>query len=100
MERLRNRFLNVPVDAVLHSPSVSALQAVTEQKDKATMAAEALHRAEGNAGSRKRLRPSRGRGRNFRVMVITGLVGAVAFLWTFFFFGAQSRDLSGPWILL
>jgi hypothetical protein len=38
MERLRNRFLNVPVDAVLHSASISAQQAATEQKDKATMA--------------------------------------------------------------
>jgi hypothetical protein len=38
MERLRNKFLSVPVDAVLHSASVSAQQAATEQKDKATMA--------------------------------------------------------------
>src|SRR5262245_20609709 len=38
MERLRNKFLNVPVDAVLHPASDSAQQAATEQKDKATMA--------------------------------------------------------------
>jgi hypothetical protein len=38
MERLRNRFLNVPVDAVLHSASVSAQQAATEQKYKAVNA--------------------------------------------------------------
>src|SRR5262245_54648590 len=44
MERLRNRFLNVPVDAVLHSASDSAQQAATKQKDKAAMAlGEALH---------------------------------------------------------
>jgi hypothetical protein len=35
MERLRNKFLNVLVDAVLHSASASAQQAATEQKDKA-----------------------------------------------------------------
>jgi hypothetical protein len=38
MERLRNRFLNVPVAAVLHRASLLAQQAATEQKDKATMA--------------------------------------------------------------
>jgi hypothetical protein len=38
MGRLRNKFLNVPVDAVLHPASLSAQQAATEQKDKATMA--------------------------------------------------------------
>jgi hypothetical protein len=38
MERLRNKFLNVEVDAVLHPASDSAQQAATEQKDKATMA--------------------------------------------------------------
>jgi formylglycine-generating enzyme required for sulfatase activity len=38
MGRLRNGFLNVPVDAVLHSASVSAQQAATEQKAKAAMA--------------------------------------------------------------
>jgi hypothetical protein len=35
MERLRNRFLNVPIDAVVHSASVSAQQVAREQKDKA-----------------------------------------------------------------
>jgi adenosine deaminase len=38
MERLRTRFLNVPVDAVLHPASDSAQQVAKEQKDKATMA--------------------------------------------------------------
>ena len=38
MERLRNKFLNVPVDAVLHPASDSAQQVATEQKDKATKA--------------------------------------------------------------
>jgi tetratricopeptide (TPR) repeat protein len=38
MERLRNKFLNLPVDAVLHSASVSAQQVAKEQKDKATIA--------------------------------------------------------------
>jgi hypothetical protein len=38
MERLRNRFLNVPVDTVLHSVSVSAQQVSTEQKHKAANA--------------------------------------------------------------
>jgi hypothetical protein len=38
MERLRNRFLNVPIDAVLHPASDSAQQVAKEQKDKATMA--------------------------------------------------------------
>ena len=37
MERLRNKFLNVRVDAVLHRASDSAQQAAKEQKDKATM---------------------------------------------------------------
>jgi hypothetical protein len=36
MERLRNSFLNVPVDAVLHPASDSAQQVAKEQKDKAT----------------------------------------------------------------
>jgi uncharacterized membrane protein YeaQ/YmgE (transglycosylase-associated protein family) len=38
MDRLRNRFLNVPVDAVLHPASDAAQQAAKEQKDKATVA--------------------------------------------------------------
>src|SRR5262249_45042733 len=38
MERLRNNFLNVPVDAVLQSASVSARQVAREQKDKAARA--------------------------------------------------------------
>src|SRR5262249_4859794 len=44
MERLRNKFLSVSLDTVLHPASLSAQQAATEQKDKATMAlGEALH---------------------------------------------------------
>jgi hypothetical protein len=44
MERLRNNFLNVPVDAVLHPASDSAEQVAKEQKDKATMVlGQALH---------------------------------------------------------
>jgi predicted nucleotide-binding protein len=44
MRRLRDRFLNVLVDVVLHPASLSAQQAATEQKEKATMAlGEALH---------------------------------------------------------
>src|SRR5262249_12353026 len=35
MERLRNKFLNVPVDAVVHPASDSAQQVAKEQKDKA-----------------------------------------------------------------
>jgi TIR domain len=38
MERLRNRFLNVRVDAILHPASDSAQQVAKEQKDKATVA--------------------------------------------------------------
>jgi hypothetical protein len=38
MGLLRNKFLNVPVDAVLHSPSDAALQVATEQKGKAEVA--------------------------------------------------------------
>jgi hypothetical protein len=38
MERLRNKFLNVSVDAVLHSASDSAQLAATEQKRKAAQA--------------------------------------------------------------
>ena len=38
MERLRNKFLNVSVDAVLHSASVSAQKEATEQSDKAVAA--------------------------------------------------------------
>ena len=38
MERLRSRFLNVPLTAVIHPPSVSAQQAATEQKSAAEAA--------------------------------------------------------------
>jgi hypothetical protein len=38
MERLRNKFLSVSLDTVLHQASDSAQQVATEQKDKATMA--------------------------------------------------------------
>src|SRR5262249_38984773 len=38
MERLRNKFLSVSLDTVLHPASLSAQQAATEQKGKATMA--------------------------------------------------------------
>ncbi len=38
MERLRNRFLNIPLDAVLHAPSVSARRAAAKQKEVATIA--------------------------------------------------------------
>src|SRR6516165_1281511 len=38
MERLRNKFLSVSLDTVLHPASLSAQQAATEQKDKATTA--------------------------------------------------------------
>jgi hypothetical protein len=40
MERLRNKFLNAPVDAVLHPASISAQQVAKEQKDKAAAALE------------------------------------------------------------
>jgi hypothetical protein len=40
MERLRNKFLNVPVDAVLPPASVAAQQVAVEQKDKARVALE------------------------------------------------------------
>src|SRR5262245_46541698 len=44
MGRLRNKFLSVSLDTVMHPASLSARQAATEQKDKATMAlGEALH---------------------------------------------------------
>jgi putative peptidoglycan binding protein/TIR domain-containing protein len=44
MERLRNKFLSVSLDTVLHPASLSAQQAAKEQKDKATMAlGEAPH---------------------------------------------------------
>jgi TPR repeat protein len=46
MERLRNKFLNVQVDAVLHPASDSAQQAAKEQKDKAAMALEDVLRRE------------------------------------------------------
>jgi TIR domain len=38
MERLRNKFLNVAVDAILHPASASAQQVATAQKDRATVA--------------------------------------------------------------
>src|SRR6516162_4887927 len=38
MERLRNKFLSVSLDTVLHPASLSALQVAKEQKDKATIA--------------------------------------------------------------
>src|SRR5262245_33638204 len=44
MERLRNKFLSISLDTVLHPASLSARQAATEQRDKATMAlGDALH---------------------------------------------------------
>jgi len=45
MERLRNKFLNVEVDAVLHRASDSAQQTATEQKDKATKAVRVSRRS-------------------------------------------------------
>jgi hypothetical protein len=42
MERLRNKFLNVPVDAVLHPPSDPAKEVAKEQKDKAGRAVAEL----------------------------------------------------------
>jgi TPR repeat protein len=42
MGRLRSKFLNVPVDAVLHPASASAQQVAKEQKDKATMSMRKL----------------------------------------------------------
>jgi hypothetical protein len=45
MERLRNKFMNVSVDAVLHLASVPAQQAATEQRDKATRAFRKLSRS-------------------------------------------------------
>src|SRR5262245_34562238 len=44
MERLRDKFLNVPVDAVLHPASDFAQQAATEQKGKAASAQVDEHR--------------------------------------------------------
>jgi hypothetical protein len=38
MDRLRTKFLNVPIDSVLHSASVSAQEIATEQKGRAEMA--------------------------------------------------------------
>jgi hypothetical protein len=40
MERLRNKFLNVPVDAVLHPASDTAQQVARKQKDRARVALE------------------------------------------------------------
>ncbi len=51
MERLRNKFLNVQVDAVLHPTSDSAQQVAKEQKDKA--ASEAKRRSEEDARQRE-----------------------------------------------
>jgi hypothetical protein len=42
MERLRTRYLNVPVDTVLHLASVRAQQVATEQKEQATRAKREL----------------------------------------------------------
>jgi len=53
MERLRNKFLNLPVDAVLHEASTSAQQVATEQKDKA---AKAQQSAPSLIGEEKRKR--------------------------------------------
>jgi hypothetical protein len=48
MERLRDKFLNMPIDAVLHPASVSAQQVAKEQKDKAvdTLTVDTLKRLE------------------------------------------------------
>src|SRR5262249_51105796 len=51
MERLRNKFLNVEVDAVLHPASDSAQQAATEQKGKAARALEEERRELGWRGT-------------------------------------------------
>jgi hypothetical protein len=50
MQRLRDKFLNVPVDAVLHPASDSAQQVAKEQKDKAS--SEAKRRSEEEARQR------------------------------------------------
>jgi hypothetical protein len=53
MERLRNKFLSVSLDTVLHPASLSAQQAATEQKDKATMALGEALRQPGLSPDRK-----------------------------------------------
>src|SRR5262249_16620849 len=51
MERLRNKFLNVPVDAVLHQASPSAQQVATELKEKAIIALESQRREAGDVNA-------------------------------------------------
>jgi tetratricopeptide (TPR) repeat protein len=60
MERLRNKFLSVSLDTVLHPASLSAQQAATEQKDKATMAlGDALHQPWLSPEERREAEPRR-----------------------------------------
>jgi hypothetical protein len=54
MERLRIKFLNVPVDAVLHPASDSAQQVAKEQKDKARAEAERRVEEEKRAAEEER----------------------------------------------
>jgi hypothetical protein len=85
MGRLRDKFLNVPVDAVLHSASVSAQQAATEQKDKAARAltGEEPKRAE-DATARKRA--DQGPSRSWRDLPAWQLVSACSLVSTLPFF--------------
>jgi hypothetical protein len=55
MERLRNKFLNVPVEAVLHEASISAQHVATEQKDKATMVVREARKALGDEAPSQRV---------------------------------------------
>jgi tetratricopeptide (TPR) repeat protein len=79
MERLRDKFLNVPVDAVLYPPSVSAQQAATEQKDKAAMAlADEQRLADKQQDEQKAAQAVAARRRQrFGLVVTASVLGAV-----------------------
>jgi hypothetical protein len=76
MEKLRNRFLNVAVDAVLHPASDSAKLVATEQSQRAKVALEVAATTDKGAT----IAPSAGRGRPRSVRLFAGLtvMGLVA----------------------
>jgi TIR domain-containing protein/tetratricopeptide repeat protein len=79
MQRLRSKFLNVPVDAVLHPASNSAQRVAKEQKDKAAMAPQALLGAATMGGNDEQGENSKDKRRTLwpAVVAVTGTLFAL-----------------------
>ena len=103
MERLRTRFLNVPVDAVLHPASDSAQEAASEQKGKATIALRAeeagrLGKAEVAQTAQVMTPPDREATRLFKLTAFDAIWNPLAltlFAAMFYLFLANRRTVEG-----